>query len=119
MRAGPIRSVAAIAVRVGGGEIVIIVIVAEGAGRGGVGAGEWESGDAVIEGGGGPRGGVVALRTIGDGEGGAGLRMRRCVGLLPCVQVAAGVAAVCGGDLKIVIVVDVATGAGNIRVARG
>jgi hypothetical protein len=71
----------------------------------------------VIEGGGGPRGGVVAPRAIGDGEGWAGLRMRRGVSLLPCGEVAAGVAAIGGDDLKIVIVVDVATGTGNIRVA--
>lgn len=61
----------------------------------------------------------MALRAIGYGEGGASLRMRRGVGPLPCGEVAAGVAAIGGGDLKIVIVVDVATGAGNIRVARG
>lgn len=73
----------------------------------------------MIESGRRPRRRVVALRTIGDGEGGTGLRMRRGVGLLPCGEVAAGVAAIGGGDLKIVIVVDVATGAGDIRVACG
>jgi hypothetical protein len=39
LRAGPIGSVATIAVGVGGGEVVIMVDVAEGAGRAGVGAG--------------------------------------------------------------------------------
>ncbi len=61
----------------------------------------------------------MALRAIGCGEGGAGLRMRRCVGLLPGGEVAAGVATIGGDDLKIVIVVDMATGAGHIRVASG
>lgn len=54
LRTGPIGSVAAVTVGVGGGEVVIIVDVAEGTGRGGMGAGEREAGDGVIEGSGGP-----------------------------------------------------------------
>ena len=119
MRASPIGSVAAVAVGVGGSEIVIIVDVAEGAGRGGMSAGEWEAGDTVIEGCGGPRGSVVALRAIGGSEWSARLRVRGVVGLLPGGEVAAGVAAVGGGNLKIVVVVDVATGTGDVGVARG
>lgn len=117
--AGPIGSVAAVAVSVGGGEVVIIADMAEGARGGGMGAGEGKARDAVIEGGGGPGCGVVALRTIDGGEGGASLWVGRGIGLLPCSEVAAGVPAIGRSDLKIVVVIDVATSAGNIRVARG
>jgi hypothetical protein len=45
--------------------------------------------------------------------------MRRIVGLLPGGQVTAGVTAIGGSNLKIVVVVDMATAAGNICVAGG
>lgn len=54
LRTGPIGSMAPVAVRAGGGEVVIIVEVAEGTGRGGMGPGEREAGAGVIEGSSGP-----------------------------------------------------------------
>ena len=101
------------------GEGVIVVDVATGARNVGVAVGQKETSGAVIEGSGGPRGRVVALRTVGRGESGTGLGMRRVVGLLPGGEVAASIAAIGGSDLEIVIVVDMATGARNVGVASG
>ena len=45
--------------------------------------------------------------------------MRGVVGLLPGGEMAPGIAAVCGRDLQVVIVVDVARRARNVGVAVG
>ena len=83
-------------------------------------AGQGEAGHAVVERGQiGPCNGVVALRAIRRGEGGARGGMRRIVGLLPSSEVAACIAAVGRSDLQIIVVVDVALRAGKICVAVG
>jgi len=61
----------------------------------------------------------VAVRAIGRRERGAGSRVHRVVGLLPVGQVAARVAAIVRSNLQIVVVVDVAGSAGNVRVPIG
>jgi len=97
---------------------VIVVDVALDAGRGHVSASQRKSGHRVVEGGHvGPRDGVVTLRAIGSGESGSGRGMDRIVGLLPGGQVAAGVPTIRGRNLQIVVVVDVALRALQIRVA--
>ena len=120
LRTGPIGSMAPVAVRAGGGEVVVVVDVAKRAGGCGVCADECKSGDGMIEGALSVQvSGVVTSGTIRGGEGGASGGVGGIVGLLPGGEVAAGIAAISGSNLKIVIIVDVATGAGHIRVACG
>jgi len=112
----------AISIATIGGRDLQIVIVVDVAGRAGnvrVTLGELEAGGAVVESRGIPAHGVVAVRAIGDGERGACGGMRGIVGLLPGGEVAASVAAIRGGDLQVVVIVDVARGAGEVGVAVG
>ena len=118
LRAQPGRLVAAVAVRVRGGEGVVVAHVAIGAGRdftGGrilVRTRQRPARGAVIEGGGGPGDGTVARRAVRRCEGCAGRRVRRIIGRLPGGQMAARVAAVRRRDGQAVVVVDVAGSAG-------
>ena len=100
-------------------QIVIVVDVALRASHIGVAIGQQESCGAVVESGSRPANGIVTIGTIGRGEGRASLRVRRIVGLLPGGQVAARVAAVGRRDLQIIVIVDVARRAGQVRVAVG
>lgn len=95
---------------------IIVIDVAERASHVGVPVGEQETGRAVIENCGGPTDRVVAGGAVRGGERRAGGGMHGIVGGLPGAQVAAGVAAVGRADRQIVIVVDMAGGAGNVRV---
>jgi len=122
LRAVPLGKVAGSVAAIGGldREVVIVVGVAAGAGCGDMSASQDESRHRVIEGADvRPGNRVVALRAICDGEGDAGSGMYGIVGLLPGREVAAGVAAIGGSNLEIVIVVGMATGAGNVGVACG
>ncbi len=96
-------------------QIVVVVDMAGGARNIGVAVGQEKTGGAVIEDGGGPTDGVVAGGAVGSGESGASRGVRRIVGLLPLSEVA--ILAGAGGE--VVIVVDVASGAGQIGVAVG
>lgn len=58
----------------------------------------------------------VAVGTVGQGENRARSRVNGVSRLLPGGEVTAGIAAVCRCDLQIVVVVDVAIGAGNVCV---
>ena len=101
-----------------GGSNLQIVVVVDMAGRArniGVAVGQEKTGGAVIEDGGGPTDGVVAGGAVGSGESGASRGVRRIVGLLPLSEVA--ILAGAGGE--VVIVVYVASGAGQIGVAVG
>ena len=98
-------------------KVVVAVDVATGARHAGMAVGQRESSNGVIEGHVRPRRGVVALRAVRDGECRPDLRVRGIVGLLPGRQVATGVATIGRGNLQIVIVVDVATGARHVGVA--
>ena len=100
-------------------QIIVIVNVATGARNVGMAIGQQETSSAVIENGGSPGDGVVATGAVGSGEGRAGLGVRGIVGLLPGGQVAAGVAAIGGSDLQVVVIVDVAIRTGNVGVAIG
>jgi len=100
-------------------EIVVVVDMAAGARNSGVAVRERETGGAVIENYICPGRGVVALRTIRGGERGTRLRVRRIVGLLPGGEVATGITAIRGGNLEIVVVVNMAAGARNVGVASG
>jgi len=66
----------------------------------------------------GPSNGVVTLRAIGRGKGGASARVWRVVGLLPGGEVAAWVPAVSCGNLQVIVVIDVTLLARNIVTAR-
>jgi hypothetical protein len=100
-------------------QIIVIVDVATGACKVGMAIGQQETSGAVIENGGSPGDGIVATGAVGSGEGRAGFGVRGIVGLLPGGQVAAGVAAIGGSDLQVVVIVDVAICAGNVGVAIG
>jgi len=63
-----------------------------------------------------PPRGRMAVRAVGGCERRSRRRVHRIIGLLPGAQVATGISAVRGSDLQIVIVIDVARRAGNIRV---
>jgi len=78
-----------------------------------------ESSRAVIEYGRVPRHRVVATGTISCGERRARGGVSRIVRLLPGGQVASRVSAIVGRDRQIVIVIDVASRTGDIRVAVG
>ena len=74
---------AAVAIGIGGGEIVIVVEMAECAGGRDVCASQRKARAAVIECGGGPGNRVVANGAIGSGERGASSGVSWIVGLLP------------------------------------
>lgn len=95
---------------------VIVVYVATRAGNVCMAIGQRETCSGVIEGDIGPRGCVVTLGAIGERKGRTSLWMRRIIRLLPSGEVAASVSAIGGSNLEIVVVVDMATGAGDIRV---
>jgi len=98
-------------------KVVVAVDVATGARHAGMAVGQGESSSGVIEGHVRPRRGVVALRAVRDSECRPGLRVRGIVGLLPGSEMATGVATIGRGNLQVVIVVDVATGARHVGVA--
>ena len=100
-------------------QIVVVVDMALRAGHVGVRIAQRETGGGVIERCGGPRSRVVALRAVGGGKDRAGTGMRRIVGLLPGRQMATRVAAIAGGDLQVIVIVDVAFLAGHVGVAGG
>ena len=100
-------------------QIVVVVYVALRTSHRRVSVREREARDGVIERSGRPRRGVMALRAICGRERRSGARVRRVVGLLPGGEVAAGVPAVCRGDLQMIVIVDVALLAGNICVPGG
>jgi hypothetical protein len=104
---------------IGGVKRVIIVDMALRAGSCGVRAREREAGDAVIERCRIPADGGMAASAIGGGKCWPGGRVDRIVGLLPCGEVAPGIAAIIGSNLEVVIIVNVATGAGHVGVAIG
>jgi len=99
----PGRNVAAVAIGIGRGQIVVVVYVATGAGRADVRAGKGETGGVVIKIGGAPAESSVAVGTISESEGGASCRVRRIIGLLPGGEMASGGAASCRSNLQIVI----------------
>jgi hypothetical protein len=105
----PIGLVAAIAIGVGAGQVVIVVHVAERAGRRSVRAGERPASGAVIEVRANPTIEIVAALAIRGGECGARCWVRRVDGVLPIFQVA-GIAlrgeAVedAGGELRVALV---------------
>jgi hypothetical protein len=109
LRAVPIGLVAAVAIGVGAGEVVIVVDVAERTGRRRVRPGERPTGGAVIEVRADPAIEIVAALAIRGGEGRAGCWVRRIDGVLPILQVA-GIAlrgeAVedAGGELRMALV---------------
>lgn len=102
-----------------GAQVVVVIDVASGAGNVCVPIREWEARRTVIEDHTRPAGGVVALRAVCRCERRSGARVTRIIRLLPCRQVALGIAAVRRLNLQIVVVVDVALRAGHVGVARG
>src|SRR5271165_101271 len=84
-----------------------------------VSAHQGEPGGAVIEGGRGPALSGMAICAVGGREGRSGGGMHRIVGLLPSGEVAAGIAAIGRRNLQIVVVIDVASGAGHVGMAIG
>jgi len=64
----------------------------------------------------GPRNRVVTCRAVADGERWTSAWVGRVVRLLPSRQVASGVSAIGRGNLQVVVIVDVALRAGNVRV---
>ena len=87
------------------------------AGRGEVRPDEREAGDAVVERRTIPASWRVAIRAICRRKRWTGRRMHRRGGLLPSAEVATGSSASVGSDLQIVIIVEVAGGAGHVGVA--
>ena len=111
LRAIPLRQVAAgvSAIRRGNLQSVVVVYVALGARRGHVRTGQRETSHGVVKRRHiGPRDCVVTLRAIGRRKSRSRGGMHRVIRLLPGRQVAAGIPAIRGGNLQIVIVVDVA-----------
>ena len=108
----PLRQVAGGIAAIGGLnlQIVIVVDVAGGARkrRRRMGVGQGKTGSAVIKAGGGPTGRSVALRASCQGEGLWSAGVRWVGGLLPILQVTLGIPAIGGGNLQVVVVVDVA-----------
>ena len=101
---------------------VVVADVASGARRGRrrhVCAGKRETSEAVIKRRSVPTLGGVAVGTICGREGGPSRGVHGIIRLLPGGQVAAGVAAIRGRNLQVVVVVDMAGGTGNIGVAEG
>ena len=115
---------AAVTIRVRGGEIIVVVNVTVGARVYLAGGGQlmrtkqWPTRGRMVEYYVGPQRRVVAVRTIGCSKRRARSRVRRIVGLLPSRKVAARITAVGRLNLQIVVVVDVAVGAG-IHLAGG
>lgn len=109
LRFVPVRGVAAVAIRVRGGERVVIVGMAACARCRGMHTSEGPAGRCVIEGSHvGPGNGVVACGTLAHGECRTGRGMRGIIRLLPGSEVATGIAAIRGRDIQRVVVVDVA-----------
>jgi len=79
-----------------------------------VGSRQRESRNAVVKGGRVPAFGGMASGTIHGRKSRAGCGMRRIIGLLPRRQMALRVSAIRRRDRQVVIVVDVAGGAGNV-----
>ena len=104
---------------VGGGNLQIVVVtdVAGGARHVGVAVGEQEARRGMVEDSVVPTDGVVTLRAVCGGERRARFRVHGIVGLLPGGQVAAGIAAVGGGNLQVVVVIDMAGGTGHVGMA--
>ena len=98
-------------------QVVVIVDMAGGAGNVGVAIRQRKTSERVVEVRRIPAFGGVAVGAISRREDGAGCGVNRIVGLLPGGQVAAGVAAIGRSDLEVVVVVDVAGGAGHVGVA--
>ena len=82
-------------------------------------AGQSEACNAVIERGSIPTLRGMAVHTVGSGKGGTRSGVHRIVGLLPGSQVAAGITAIGGSDLEVVVVIDVAGSAEYVGVAVG
>ncbi len=82
-------------------------------------ADESETGNGVIERSGVPTFGGVAVGTIGGSEARAGSGVNGIGGLLPFCEVTAGVAAIRGSNLQIVIIVEMAGSARHIGVTIG
>jgi len=78
-----------------------------------------ESGGAVVERRSRPAHRIVAGRTVRCRKCSAGGGMYGIIGLLPCRQMALRIAAIGGSNRQIIVVVDMAEGAGHIRVAIG
>ena len=121
----PVVEVATGVAAVGGLNVQGVVVVDMAGGTGGrirrnVHAGQCEAGDAMVEGTQvRPGDSVVTLRAVRCSEGAASALVWRIVGLLPVSKVAAGIAAIGGCDLQVVIIVDVALRAGDVGVAIG
>ncbi len=96
-------------------QTVIVIDVARSAGNVGVAIGQQETSRRVIENGGGPIDGVVARGAIGSSESGTRRGVSWVSGLLPLGEVAI----LAGTGSQSVIIVDVASGAGNVGVAIG
>jgi hypothetical protein len=109
----PLVGMAAIAIGVGRGQVVVIADMAGSARCGDVRAGQRPASDGVIKVGGAPAQGGVAIRTISQSEGCTGGGVSGIICLLPSGKVAAGGAASRRSDLQIVVVADVAIGAGR------
>ncbi len=100
-------------------QCVVVVDVAGSASHIGMAVGEWKTRRAVIERGRSPAYSCMARGAIRDRKRRTGRRMHRIVGLLPCAQVAAGVAAIGRRDGQIVVVVQMAGSAWNVGMAVG
>ena len=96
-------------------QTVIVIDVAGGAGNVGVAIGEQETSRRVVKNGGGPIHGVVARGAIGSSESRTCGGVRWVSGLLPLGEVAI---LACAGSQG-VVVVDVASSAGDVGVAVG
>ena len=96
---------------------VIVADVALLALHGGVRIAQWESGSAVVKRCRCPSSGVVTVRAVRRRKRWSGVRMWGIVGFLPSCEVAAGIPAVCGGDLKVIVIADVALFARQVSVA--
>jgi hypothetical protein len=65
------------------------------------------------------RGCRMAIRAVRPGKHRTRIGMHGIIGLLPIIQMASGISAIVGSDVEVVIVVDVATNAGNVGVLAG
>lgn len=100
-----------------GSQRIVIVDVALRARRREVRPDEREAGDPVVERRTVPASGCVAIRAICRRERRTGRRMHWRGGLLPSGEVATGSSASVGSNLQIVIIAEVAGGAGHVGVA--
>jgi len=94
-------------------QVVVVIDMARSTGNVGVPVCQRETRERVVEVRRIPTFGGVAVGAISRREDGAGCGVNRVVGLLPGREVATGIAAVGRSNLQVVIVVDVAGGAGN------